>query len=143
MKTCRHHIDQAVVGHDLQFHVRVGFQKPCGQRQHHQFCSLATGGDPEVAGGFVAKAVEVFERIVDVAERRFQSREKTFASLSQADAAGGAVEQAHAQAVFQGAHRMAQGGRRQPQFHRRAAEVQVGGHAQEGREICRRRCFHL
>ncbi len=133
--TGRQHIDEAVVGADLQGDAWVGRQEPAGDLWQDLHGHDRRHVESERPLGAVAEAVHRVERALDFTERRRQAFQHPLARFGWGDAAGGAVEQAHAQHCLQSPHRFAEGRGRHAAQRGRATETARAGDRDEGIEI--------
>ena len=131
----REHVDEAVLGDDLQPDVGIGGEERRHDARQHQPRRADRHVEPQRAGRPVAKAVDHVERRLDLGQRRAEPLQQARARLGRRDAARGAVEQPDAEPRLQPAHRLAQARRAAAAGARAVAKAAGARHRDEGVQV--------
>ncbi len=96
VKSSRHYVYKSIAFHELYFDIWIQLKKPADDWQQYQLTSLAACGDTQIAGGFIAKAIEIFKGVFDVSECGSQTEVQPLPRFSQGHTTSCSIEQAHA-----------------------------------------------
>ena len=131
----RQHIDEAVLGDDLQADLGIGGQEGWDDRGQHQTRGADRDIEPEGSGRPVAKAVHDVEGRFHFAQSWSEPLEQALPSLGRHDAAGRAVQQPDTELCFEPAHGVAEPGGAAAARACSVAETLGAGHRDEGLHI--------
>ena len=126
-----HQVDEAVLGDDLQPHIRIGAQERGGDPAEHHMADHHRHAHAQLPARMVHGRAERVARLLDLAQRPGGARVQGLAMPGQLQGPGAAFDQAHAEGGLQLRDAAGQGRLRLPAGAAGAAQAALGGNEVE------------